>query len=174
MDLQKVIEKEEKIKEEIFLYFTPDTQTINKDKQYLISKSLFIKRDFDKERGLREASFIKRLCEFSFFPKIVEAFDYLDCFEIKMERIYGLPIENIKNELKQDDKEIIVRQLFDIYGILRSTGVVHGDINESNLIYNVHNKCLFLIDFEFACLEDSNRDLTGPNWGIYHILSYLK
>ena len=170
MDLQEVIKRPR----ENFCSFVPKTQTLNKDREYFISESFFIKRDFNKARAAKEAEFLKKLQDFTYFPKFIELNEYRGFSEIIMGKIDGKSIENLKDTLNLQERLIVCSGLLSIFNTLRQLKIVHGDINESNLLYNREKQLLFLIDFEYAVFEDSDRDLTGPNWGVYHIFNYLK
>ena len=153
--------------------FIPNTPTVNPDKEYFISGDVFIKRDFDVGRGIKEAFFISLLQEHDYFPKFVGYRVENGFTEIALGKIEAETLENLKGKLTKEDKNEIQSQLLCIFDILQAQNIVHGDINESNLLYNQETKHLYLIDFEFAVKEVSDRDLTGPNWGIIHVLKFL-
>lgn len=156
--------------------FIPNTPTVNPDKEYYIDNNVFIKRDFNISRGIHEAFICARLGnEFDYFPAFLGYKIGSNYCEIVFSLLQGETLENLKkeNKLTLEDKADIQSQLLNIFNILQSKKIVHGDINESNLIFNLQTKCLYLIDFEFAQIEVSNRDLTGPHWGIIHVLKWL-
>lgn len=152
--------------------FIPNTPTVNPDKEYFVSDSSFYKRDSNIARGINEA-FIMGLFHSQYIP-IVKNFAIRDNYtELELDKIDGDTLENWKKYLSLEEKEIISNQLIDIFRHLQDKKVVHGDINESNVLYDRERKRLYLIDFEFAQIEVSNRDLTGPHWGIIHALKWL-
>lgn len=156
--------------------FTPNTPTVNPDKEYFVDDRTFIKRDHNVNRGIHEAFICSRLGnEFDYFPAFLGYKVQPNYCEIAFSRLTGETLENLikENKLSQLDKAEIQSQLLNIFNILQSKRIVHGDINESNLLFNLDTKLLYLIDFEFARIEISDRDLTGPNWGIIHVLKLL-
>lgn len=156
--------------------FIPNTPTVNPDKEYYIDNNVFIKRDFNVNRGIHEAFICSRLGnEFDIFPAFLGYKIQPNYCEIAFSLLKGETIENLLKEKKLStvDKSEIQSQLLNIFNVLQSKRIVHGDINESNLIFNTETKHLYLIDFEFAKVEISDRDLTGPNWGIIHTLKLL-
>lgn len=156
--------------------FIPNTPTVNPDKEYFVDAGKFLKIDTNVSRGIVEASFLSDLQnsrELLLFPTIHKTWINNSGFNILMDRIQGETLENCKSKLTSEDKVFIHFDLFRMFSVLQSKNIVHGDINESNLIYNQKKKTLHLIDFEFATKEISQRDLTGPNWGIIHVLKWL-
>lgn len=156
--------------------YIPKTQTVNQDRLYYVTENFFIKEDTVVERGLHEAKILKFLTknQFPYSPKYIE--NQIDSdkkvHRLVMEKVVGETIENI--DLFDIDKQKIASELFCVFGRLIDLRVCHGDINESNVLYNVTTRQVKLIDFEKASyaksITDHVNDLSGPPWGIMHLL----
>lgn len=152
--------------------FIPNTPTVNPDKEYFIDDVSFYKRDFNVGRGTNEAFVMGLFC--SQYVPLVKSFTVCGNYtELELDKVAGATLENWKGNLSKEDKDFISGELIKIFRRLQSKNVVHGDINESNILYDKESKRVYLIDFEFAKIEVSNRDLTGPNWGIIHVIKWL-
>ncbi len=152
--------------------FIPITTTVNPDKEYLISETSFYKRDTNIARGINEA-FIMGLFVSQYIPLVKSFAIHSDYTELELDKVKGDTLENLKKHLTINEKSQITSQLLGIFKHLQDKKVVHGDINESNILFNREMQRVYLIDFEFAQIEVSNRDLTGPHWGIIHVLKWL-
>jgi len=156
--------------------FVPKTQTVNQDRFYYTNDACFIKEDTNIERGLYEAKILKFLTnnDFIYSPKYIGSHIDHDkkVHRLVMEKLSGETLENLV--LSDSDKRRIAGELFCLYGKLIGVNISHGDINESNLLFNVNTKELKLIDFEKASycksITDHSNDLSGPPWGIIHLL----
>ncbi len=152
--------------------FIPNTPTVNPDKEYFIENSSFYKRDSNIARGINEAFIMGLFC--SQYIPLVKRFTIHDNYtELELDKIEGDTLENLKKHLSSEEKDIISNRLINVFRHLQDKKVVHGDINESNILFNREKQRVHLIDFEFAQIEVSNRDLTGPHWGIIHVLKWL-
>lgn len=154
--------------------YIPKTKTVNNDRRYYIFESNFIKEDFNITRGMNEAKILEYLNNFnlSHFPKYFHSEIDSNIHRLIISKIEGHTLENFNfNDVQ---KRSVMGQLFEIYGLLIKFGVIHNDINESNLIYEPVSDKLYLIDFETAemaaNLNSHGKDLLGPPWGILHIL----
>lgn len=156
--------------------YIPKTQTVNQDRLYYTVDNFFIKEDTVIERGLHEAKILKFLTKnhFTYSPKYIENQVDIDkkVHRLVMEKVSGETIENLV--LFDTDKQNIASELFCMFGRLIDLKVCHGDINESNVLYDATTKQVKLIDFEKASyaksIADHSNDLSGPPWGIMHLL----
>jgi len=148
--------------------YIPKTITVNKDRLYFITENSFIKVDSNRERGVRESAILKSLNHPS-IPKIIRTFEYQGKHAIEMTICRGETLENLL--LNQEQKINVISKLLEIIAYLLKEGIVHGDINESNVIFDGEN--IYLIDFEMARKEQSLIDIFGPPWGLLYIINWL-
>jgi len=163
--------------------FTPETRTVNKDRRYFIDKEVgvFEKWDEDLKRGKKEASFLVKFKVLDFFPNLIDSKVRGKYFITRMQLVPGKSLENISpGELTQGQKWSILKQLTMAITKMISMKMVHGDINESNILFDIKTDKLYLIDFEKARLVvDMNigetSDLLGyPKYGISYIIQYIE
>lgn len=152
--------------------FVPNTQTVNPDREYFIHEGLFYKYDNNVDRGMHEVLIMRKLDHRS-VPKIKDSFVENSQHVIVMERIPGETLENFK--LTPIQKHQVVMSLFELYSYLLNMGIIHGDINVSNVIYDPCTLRLGVIDWEMGRdvrYDDPDifHDLYGPPWGIIDLL----
>lgn len=152
--------------------FLPKTQTVNKDRFYFVEDNTFIKIDTIIERGRNESKILKILNGFELVPKIIESYEEGSLHTLKMEFISGETLENCISLLTKDDKIKIIKDLTRIISHLFDRNIVHGDINESNIIFNLETKKTYLIDFETSKLENEIFDL-GNYRGLQYIINFI-
>ncbi len=68
----------------------------------------------------------------------------------------------------------MVQQVLRITEDLLFRGIVHGDLNESNILFDRDSRKVFLIDWETGRMEDSLQDIYGEPWGLLDLLGKLK
>jgi len=153
--------------------FIPKTNTVNKDRMYFIDGNTFIKMDTIVERGRNEFTILETLKGFKNVPQIINGSEQNSLHTLKMEFISGETLENCINLLTTDDKIKIIKDLTKIINFLFEKNIVHGDINESNIIFNQETKETYLIDFETGKIENSIFDLGGYR-GLQYIINFMK
>jgi len=153
--------------------FIPKTNTVNKDRMYLVDNDVFIKIDTNVDRGKNESKILNELKGFKYVPQIVESIEQNSTHTLKMNFISGETIENCISLLSFDDKLKIIKDLTKIIQFLFDKNIVHGDINESNIIFNLETKETYLIDFETGKIENSIFDL-GSYRGLQYIINFFK
>jgi len=152
--------------------FIPKTNTINKDRMYFTDDKTFVKIDTIVKRGKNESVILKELLGFDNVPQILESFEQNSTHTLKMSFISGETIENCLKFLTVEDKLKIIKDLTKIISFLFEKNIVHGDINESNIIFNIETKKTYLIDFETGRIENSIFDL-GDYRGLQYIIKFL-
>jgi len=153
--------------------FIPKTNTVNKDRMYFVDNDVFIKIDTNVDRGKNESKILNELKGFKYVPQIVESIEQSSTHTLKMNFISGETIENCISLLSLDDKLKIIKDLTKIIQFLFDKNIVHGDINESNIIFNLETKETYLIDFETGKIENSIFDL-GSYRGLQYIINFFK
>jgi len=160
--------------------FTSKTKNVNKDRKYFTTKDTFIKADFNRKRSAKEAVVQREMSCLSYaVPKVLRTFDIMvdgkNCAAIEMEKVSGSTLENLYPTLNKLDKHKITTELFRIISAFMGGGYVHGDINNSNVMFDkAGNKRVFIVDFEMARKESSFVDIYGPPWGLIYLLKRLK
>lgn len=76
-------------------------------------------------------------------------------------------LEDIKDNISNDDKENIKRQIIYMVRYLNSKGLSHRDIHIRNLFYE--NKNIFLIDYEFL-IDDTSELINSYDLNENHML----
>jgi RIO-like serine/threonine protein kinase len=147
----------------------------NHDRRYFNQGDWFIKWDSNIARGVNEATMLKRVWgKNAAFPHFISSGDLGNGWhELVMERIPGDTLEAQK--LHRVEYKDVVTQLFRVAAALVAIGVIHGDINVSNLIYR--NGRLSLIDWEMARQMGEGQelwDMCAAPWGIVKTISMLK
>lgn len=148
--------------------YIPKTQTVNADRLYYIENNNFIKIDFNIQRGLNEANILKNVKH-----KYIQ--EYKNSY-IKDEKHFlissyfeGETLENYK--LNKQEKNEVIKQLFNLFSYMLDNNLVHGDINVSNILFNKNQ--ILLIDWETAFKSNSLQDLYGPPWGILDLINKI-
>lgn len=165
-----------------FKNFIPNTVTINQDRKYFKSEDLkyFLKIDTNVERGVHEASMLNYLLQnnIDFVPKIFNSETYFAFgnygpmhHNLVIENIVGETIENSIFSLNVEEKIYILKKVIEMIKIMQKINFVHGDINESNIIYNKKDNKIYLIDFERSKIinKNKNEDISGPPWGYIYL-----
>lgn len=169
----------------LFIEFIPNTTTINKDRKYYKSekRQAFCKVDNDRLRGYKEIDFLKELKGIDYVPKFLEASDFYNHIEIFTELIPDsyISLESCGYVLSLIDKLWIISELSKMIIDLLSRNIVHGDLNESNILYNMTDRKLKIIDFgEFSSklIYEEDRyqsyDINGERGGLLHIMQFFK
>jgi len=153
--------------------FIPKTNTVNKDRFYFTDDNIFIKKDTIIDRGSNESKILNHLIGFKNVPQIIESYEENHEHILKMGFIPGETLENCHKKLSINDKIKVIKDLTKIISFLFEKNISHGDINESNIIFNIETKETFLIDFETGKIENSIFDL-GNYRGLQYIINYLK
>ncbi len=149
--------------------FIPRTKTVNTDREYYIEGTVFSKVDSNIERGKREFSIQSKLRHL-YIPRAYKAYTINGFHTIEMEMRFGDTLENLK--LSLPEKRTVLTELLEIQSYLLSIGIVHGDINESNILFD--GKTISLLDWEMASdmnEENWRQDLLGGPWGIADLVS---
>lgn len=153
--------------------FIPRTNHVNEDRAYHIDGAHFIKMDSNIGRGRHEADVLTFLETAWYAPTIVSSWVTTGFHCIRMSLIPGETLENLK-DLDDYEKRIISSQLLKITADLMDRGIVHGDLNVSNVLFDRVSGKVYLIDYETAIQEASLRDIHGPGWGLLDLLGRLK
>ena len=148
--------------------FIPDTATINSDRDYFLSGDTFIKVDSNINRGLNEASSIKRL-NHKYIQKYVDSYVKENKHFLVTEFFKGDSLETTR--LTQEEKYIVCVQIFEVFSYLLENDTVHGDINVSNILFD--GEKILLIDFEMCNKKTGYEDLHGPPWGVLDTISRI-
>lgn len=154
-------------REENFTKFIPQTQTVNMDREYYVNKNYFIKIDYDIKRGFNEAYFLRQLSHKSipvYYNSYIKNNKHILC----MSNVQGKTLENLSlsfTTLKQK----IIPGIYEILAYLSKKQIVHGDINESNILFNEEN--IYLIDWEKAKVSTSFLDDIEGTRGLLYLLN---
>lgn len=154
--------------------FIPKTNNVNGDRKYFTDGTHFIKMDSNFGRGRHEADILTLLSDSWYTPKIITSFDQPGFFCIRMEMCSGDTLENLKGSMTAFQKRLVVQILLRIVEDLLHRSIVHGDINESNVLFDPESHRVALIDWETARVEDSLQDIYGPPWGLLDLLERIK
>lgn len=154
--------------------FIPKTNNVNGDRAYYIDGNHFIKMDSNIGRGRQESDVLTFLETAWYAPTIVSSWVTTGYHCIRMTLIPGETLENIIGSLDDYEKRAISKQLLKITADLLDRGVVHGDLNVSNILFDRTSGKVHVIDYETAVMEDSLRDIHSGQWGLIDLLGRLK
>jgi RIO-like serine/threonine protein kinase len=154
--------------------FRPHTNHVNEDRRYFLDGNHFVKADSYIGRGQHEADVLTLLETAWYAPTIISAFQKDGFHFIRMTRVPGETLENILTDLDDYEKRAITKQLLKITADLLDRGIVHGDLNVSNILFDRVSGKVHVIDYETAIREESLRDIHGPEWGLMDLLGRLK
>jgi aminoglycoside phosphotransferase (APT) family kinase protein len=162
--------------------FIPQTNHVNDDRMYYTDSQHFIKADRNFGRGRHEADILTLLHDAWYAPKLVATFEKdgpgignpTKYFCIRMEYRKGETLENLKGSLDYREKLAIIQWLFTIFNDLSARGIVHGDLNDSNVLFDRESQRVALIDWEMARAEESLIDVYGAPYGILSLLESLR
>lgn len=149
----------------------------NPDRKYYRLDNWFIKVDDNVQRGQHEAAWMSEASYYSaMFPKLISS-EVLDNgkHELVMTYMPGETLERLA--LTDTERAIVVCGLYCIAGALVEAGIVHGDINVSNVLYDRDRKRVSLIDWEMAReMREGEElyDMVAPPWGIVRTINMLK
>lgn len=153
--------------------FHPITNHVNEDRRYYLDGNHFIKADSNLGRGQHETDVLTFLETAWYAPTIVSSWVQDGAHFIRMTQCPGDTLENILDSLDDYEKRAIAKQLLKITADLLDRGLVHGDLNVSNVLFDRVNGKVFVIDYETAIREESLRDIHGQ-WGLIDLLQRLK
>lgn len=154
--------------------FRPITNHVNEDRQYYLDGNHFIKMDSNFGRGQHEADILTFLETAWYAPTIVSTWATPGFHCIRMTHVPGDTLENLLADLDDYEKRAITKQLLKITADLLDRGIVHGDLNVSNVLFDRVSGKVHVIDYETAIREESLRDIHGPEWGLIDLLGRLK
>lgn len=154
--------------------FIPNTPHVNPDRKYAVEGGHFIKFDSNFGRGRHEADILALLGDAWYAPELYSAYPTGDYFCIRMEKRDGETLENLKGLLTDKEKAAAIQWLFTIFNDLSARQIVHGDLNESNVLFDRNSQVVSIIDWEMARMEESLVDVYGENGGLLRLLEYLK
>ena len=148
--------------------YIPQTATINLDRSYYLSPPHFVKVDDNVKRGVNE-SFILSQLDHPCIQRLVKSEVRDGKHFLTTHYFNGESLENL--ELSREERKRVHKQLFSVFSYLLDKGVVHGDINVSNILFD--GSTIHVIDWETATKEETLQDLYGPPWGILDLLSKI-
>lgn len=154
--------------------FVPKTNNVNGDRQYFTDGAHFIKMDSNFGRGRQEADILTLLSDSWYTPKFVSAWFVPGFHCTRMDLCPGDTLENLKAALTLPEKRIVTQTILRIVEDMLHRNVVHGDVNESNVLFHRESKRVYLIDWETGRLDDSLQDVYGPPWGLLDLLDKIK
>ena len=135
-----------------------------------------VDRRIRKDRNRREAKILHQIKSTGVRAPII--YDITD-FEIKMEKIDGVPLADYINSMDEYSVRNILIKIADIAVAIHSHGYSHGDFTTSNMLYS--NGKIYLIDFSMsekdADLESMAVDLhmfeesfKSSHYAFYHLI----
>lgn len=154
--------------------FIPKTNNVNGDRQYFVDGAHFIKMDENFSRGRHEADMLTLLGDSWYTPRLIATFDRPGFHCLRMDLVPGDTMENLKGSMTPLQKRIVVQLLLRIVEDMMFRGIVHGDLNESNVLFDPESHRVTLIDWETARVEDTLQDVYGPPWGLLDLLEKLR
>lgn len=154
--------------------FFPRTANVNGDRLYFTDGPYFIKMDSNFGRGRHEADILEFMSDAWYAPTLKAVFDKPGFHCLRMTLCPGDTLENIKGTLTLIEKRLVVQALLRIADDLLHRNVVHGDINESNVLFDREKRNVYLIDWETAIMGDGLSDIYGPQWGLLDLLRRIK
>ena len=135
----------------------------NKDRKFFISDGVFIKIDQNIARGKNEAHILASISH-PYIQKYVDSYVIDGKHILKTEYFPSDTLENIS--LNKKDARKVEVQIFDVFSYLVKRGVVHNDINVSNILFDGEN--ILLVDWETSYFGDTLKDLVGPPTSTNH------
>jgi serine/threonine protein kinase len=153
----------------------PNTQTVNPDRKYFTEwcepwGDVFIKYDSVINRGVNEAEKL-RLLDHKFIQSYCESCIDRTVHVLKTVFFEGETLENAV--LHEEDLIVIKSQLLEVASYLAAKGVIHQDINVSNVLWN--GEQILVIDWESAVFGHNNTDILGlhSHSGILNTMSVI-
>ena len=154
--------------------FIPETNHVNEDRKYYIDGPHFIKMDSNFGRGRHEADALALLEDAPYVPKFVSSWSIEGFHCLRMTVKSGDTLENLKAHLTPVEKRHVILCLLEIAADLLRRNVIHGDLNESNVLFDRKTREVSVIDWETATFGESMADIYGPQWGLIDLLGRLK
>lgn len=161
----------------------------NPDREFYTDECSIYKIDQNINRGLQEAKMMYLVKNLNAVARIVSSGVVEELHVIESEYFSGFTLEQ---KQKYNNKEIldISDMIISACSNLSSINIIHGDINESNIIYNPSLKSICIIDFEFShhasesdkkifinnkyiCEKDFYSSAKYP-WGVKHVINYME
>ena len=156
--------------------FTPKTPHVNPDRRYYVDGFTFVKMDDNVERGQQEARNLHHFRGVWFAPQPKTAAVKDGRHVLGMDLVRGETLENLQAALTPVERHNVAYQLLKIVAWMLDNGLVHGDLNESNVLFDRVRGHVFLVDFEMARksheMDGADLDGSGP-YGLQHLLRYL-
>ena len=157
--------------------FIPNTQTVNPDRKYFTDGDYFIKHDSVINRGVNEAEKL-RVLNHKHIQKYVTSGIRGTVHVLETVLFDGETLENVA--LTTSDIVAVKSQLLGVVSYLTTRGVIHGDINVSNVLWNGTD--ILLIDWESGVFCDgdqrivTNVDIVGkhPHSGVLNTIKAIK
>jgi len=106
------------------------------------------------QRTMHEPQFIHRAKEAGVSTPTIFMVDMADA-TIVMEFVEGKQIKQVLNDIEEEQRIRLCRQIGNLIGQLHSQGIIHGDLTTSNMILTPHGKIVF-VDFG---LSEISKDL---------------
>ncbi|MEM3074426.1 MAG: KEOPS complex kinase/ATPase Bud32 [Candidatus Pacearchaeota archaeon] len=130
-----------------------DRDKIIKDRIKKLYRLKELDESLRKKRTKHEKKLLQRASEIINVPKLSEN---KDLFKIKLEYIVGKKLsENLENLKNQKE---ILRQIGEAIAKLHNSGIIHGDLTTSNMIFDEQNKKLWFIDFGLGFFSEKTED----------------
>jgi len=107
-----------------------------------------------KSRTKKETKILEKISEIIPSPKILSLSEKIN--EIKMSFIKG---KKLSESLEKLDYSLISKKIGQNIALLHNSGIIHGDLTTSNMIYNNKEKKLYFIDFGLGFHSDKIEDM---------------
>lgn len=166
--------KEDKVLSE----FTPRMATDGN--VYFLGDHIFLKGVKDKQKAKEEVGLLKKLSMHPCFPEVLHVFDEDGITFIKFRRMKGQLLSELFEQcgpFSLLDKMFIIDELWNAVQCLITQNIVHGCINENNLMFDAERKRLMVVglsDMALECKIMNGSDIFGQTAGFYYMLDWLK
>lgn len=173
--------------------FHPITNHVNEDRRYFIDGDQFVKWDSNLGRSRHEADVLSLLDDAWYAPSLISAWVEPEGGKtligtpsfvmkesnrayhcIRMSRKPGDTLENLKASLTLSQKRAVIEGLLGIAADLLKRNIVHGDMNESNVLFDPVTYKVSLIDWETAIIGEELTDIYGPQYGLMDLLERIR
>ena len=131
------------------VYLAIDSATnetvIIKEARYFVEASGYSYSEMLKN----EYKILKRIDNYSFFPKVYEEFEFCDRHYLVEEYVFGDSLKKLLfRKEKMNNKDTIIAKIREAISVLHKEGIIHNDLTPNNIIIDGNSLNIYIIDFE--------------------------
>jgi serine/threonine protein kinase len=150
------------------------------DKKFFISDMFFVKGSADKESIRKESTFLSQVQASNLFPELIEVYENSEYAYIGLRRVKGKTLREFWDDGEKFtmlDKMFVIDGVWSAIQFLITQNIVHGSINEDNILYNVDTKNVIVLGIgkrSHMFYGVTDNDLFGEGQGFQYLVNWLK